>query len=528
MKKLVSILFLGLALITPSFGQDSYQQSIKFIRFLDYLDKFYVDSVHVESVVEDAIKDILKDLDPHSVYISQEDFKRMNEPLQGNFEGIGISFNILKDTLYVISPISGGPSEKVGIRAGDRILKVDGNNVAGIGLTNEDVFDMLRGAKGTKVTVSVQRRRVSGLLDFTITRDKIPLYSIDATYMVDDKTGYIKINRFSATTFEEFQNSLDSLLHKGAKNLILDLTGNGGGYLDAAVNIADEFISKGKTIVYTEGLNAERQDFFATSQGKFEQGNVVVMIDEGSASASEIVTGAIQDWDRGIVVGRRSFGKGLVQRQLMLPDQSAIRLTIARYYTPSGRLIQKPYDEGTDAYHHEILDRLEHGEFATADSIQFPDSLKYKTLVNQRIVFGGGGITPDIFIPFDTSYFSDYYGEVVRQGVVNSFVLSFVDNNRNKLTKSYPTFAQYDNGFEVSESMQKEFINYAAKEGVKSNVEGLETSKDRLWLLIKSLIARDLFTSSEFYQVLNTSEPAYQKAVEVLNNWDDTYSEVFK
>ena len=401
----------------PLTAQESVQKNQrKFGRLLRLVDGYYVDTANVDKLTEKAIVHLLSELDPHSVYISKEEVDRMNEPLQGNFEGIGISFNIHKDTLLVTSIISGGPSEKVGIRAGDRILQVDGKNIAGTGIKNNDVFEMLRGEKGTTVELQVLRRNSDGLLDFSIVRDKIPIHSLDASYMLDDETGFIKLNKFSATTTQEFTEAVKDLRSKNMQNLILDLRGNGGGYLKTAIAMADEFLEPGKLIVYTEGKSYPRNYTYATETGSFEKGRLVVLIDEGSASASEIVSGAVQDWDRGLIIGRRSFGKGLVQRPIPLPDGSSVRLTIQKYYTPSGRCIQKPYDEGVEAYRKERLERYSSGEFFTLDSLKMPDSLKYFTQ-NNRIVYGGGGIMPDIFVPVDTSQTSDYFVDLSRKGV---------------------------------------------------------------------------------------------------------------
>lgn len=519
----VHVLFIGVL-----FAQPVYKQTFKFNKFLDYLDSYYVDSIDIESVVEDAIVSILDDLDPHSTYIPADELKKMREPLQGNFEGIGISFNILHDTLYVISPISGGPSEKVGVKAGDKIIKVDDEVVAGVGITNEDVFELLRGKKGTKVTISVLRKNAKDLIDFTIIRDKIPIFSIDATYMINENTGYVKINRFSATTVEEFRKAANTLVQSNASNLVLDLTGNGGGYLDAAVKLADEFLEADKVVVYTEGLNSPRREYFTTSNGNFKQGKVIILIDEGSASASEIVTGAIQDWDRGIVIGRRSFGKGLVQREMLLPDESALRITVAQYFTPSGRLIQKPYNNGLEEYHLEVFERYSSGEMVSKDSIDFPDSLKYNTLVNKRVVFGGGGITPDIFVAFDTSYYSDYYRDIIRKGILNTFILDYVDENRNKILKAYPEFESFEPEFEVDEKMMGKFVAYAEKEGLPEDADALIVSGDQIKLMLKAFVARDVYGRSEFFQIFNYSEPSYMKALDVLDNWDKYQQEVFQ
>jgi len=512
--------WLFLALFINSYGQDHSKQAYKYVQFLKYLNTYYVDSVSNEKLVEDAIKGNLMEMDPHSTYISKEDVKKMNEPLKGNFEGVGISFNILNDTLFVITPIPGGPSEKVGILSGDRIIKVDEENIAGIGLTNEDVFSLLRGPKGTRVNVSVLRRSVDQLLDFSITRDKIPINSLDAAYMLSDEVGYIKLNRFSMTTMGEFSEASVMLKEEGAQDLILDLTGNAGGYLDIAVVLTDQFLDNNKLIVYTQGLNSPKREYFASSKGLFEEGKIVILIDEGSASASEIVSGAIQDWDRGIIIGRRSFGKGLVQRQLELPDGSMIRLTSAKYYTPSGRLIQKSYKNGNEDYEMEIYNRYENGEFINKDSIKFPDSLQYRTLINKRIVYGGGGIMPDIFVPLDTTSYSDYYSNLIRDGILNQFVLEYVDKNRKKILNGYENFLKYTNDFVVTDELLTKLNNFAIKEGLDFSQEEFELSKNRIALIMKAYIARDLWSTSEFYQIINQENENLIKAIEVLDHWE--------
>jgi carboxyl-terminal processing protease len=515
----VSVLLFFSTLYTSAQEQELVKQTIKFERFLEYLQRFYFDTIQTDKIVEHAIINELKELDPHSTYISSDDVRKMNEPLQGNFEGIGISFNILNDTLFVIETINGGPSEKVGIKAGDKIIKVDSNNIASIKLTNDKVYSLLRGAKGTQVKVTVLRKYVSGLLDFTITRDKIPINSIDAAYMADKNVGYIKLTRFSMTTMSEFLKSATDLKNQGAENLILDLTGNGGGYLDVAVALADQFLTGNKVIVYTQGLNSPRKDYLSTSNGIFEKGKIILLIDEGSASASEIVSGAIQDWDRGIIIGRRSFGKGLVQNQLTLPDGSMIRLTIARYYTPTGRLIQKPYNDGTDKYEEEIYNRYKHGEFVTKDSIRFPDSLKYKTLINGRIVFGGGGIMPDIFIPMDTSQYSDYYRDLIRKGILNQFVLNYIDKNRKTIKDTYSEFEKFKSDFVILPDILAELEKYAEKEGLKYNEKEFKQSMEGISLLLKAYIARDVWTSNEFYEIVNQNDADYMQAISVMKDW---------
>jgi len=518
---ILSILQLLIILIccSESLTGQVYKESMKYGQFLHFLDKYYVDSINTEIMVEDAIKYQLKQLDPHSTYISASDVQKMNESLLGNFEGIGISFNILHDTLFVINPTPNGPSEKVGIIAGDRIVQVNSENIAGIGLTNDDVFSLLRGPKDTEVRVVVKRRAVDKLLEFTIVRDKIPITSIDAAYVVEEGIGYIKLNRFSQTTMDEFVMAGTSLKKNGVHNLILDLTGNTGGYLEMAVALADQFLDDDKLIVYTEGLHSERREYLAANPGLFEQGKIIILIDEESASASEIVSGAIQDWDRGIIIGRRSFGKGLVQRQLELPDGSMIRLTTAKYYTPTGRLIQKPYDDGLEEYQNEIFKRYQHGEFIHSDSISFPDSLQYETLLSKRIVFGGGGIMPDIFIPLDTTAYSGYEREIIRQGILNQFVLQYVDKNRKKLKSTYKNVIELKNKFVVTSDLLIELDNYASEIGLKTKPDGIDDSDSDLITLFKAYIARDLFSTSEFYEIINQNDKNVQKAIDVLKNW---------
>jgi len=522
MKKMrfLQVLVVSAMFSCPLSAQVLYEQAFKFGKVLEWIDNYYVDTINQEKLVETAITQLLKELDPHSSYLSKEEVEEMNEPLQGNFEGIGISFNILDDTIFVISPISGGPSEKVGILSGDRIVKVDEKNVAGIGITNEKVFELLRGKKGTRVTVTVQRRNMNEQIDFSIIRDKIPIFSIDASYKVDENTGYIKINRFSLTTMDEFRKAIIDLKKDHMSNLILDLTNNGGGYLEVATELADQFLEEGELIVYTQGVNNPKKEYLATKEGEFEKGKLVVLIDEGSASASEIVSGAIQDWDRGILIGRRSFGKGLVQRRCPLPDQSELRLTIARYYTPTGRLIQKPYDKGKEDYDMDISRRYTHGEFVSSDSIHFPDSLKYFTLKNTRLVYGGGGIMPDLFIPLDTTFYSDYYRDLIRLGILNQFVLNYVDQRRNELLGKYPEIKDFKSGFELDQEMLDQLTRFAVGEGLPENPSELALSEKQIRTLAKGYIARDLWSASEFYQIINEEDSKFQAALSILKNWD--------
>lgn len=521
--RFIGISFLIITLTINSFSvvsaQESVQQNqLKFGRLLRLIDGYYVDTANVEKLTEDAIVHVLSELDPHSVYISKEEVEKMNEPLKGNFEGIGISFNIFKDTLLVTTTISGGPSEKVGMRAGDRIVEVDGKNIAGIGLKNTDVFDMLRGDKGTEVNLKVKRRSDSKLLDFSIIRDKIPINSLDASYMLDESTGFIKLNKFSATTTDEFVEAINDLKRQNLKNLVLDLRGNGGGYLKTAIEISDQFLKNNDLIVYTSGTNEPKREYNATSQGEFEKGNLVVLVDESSASASEIVSGAIQDWDRGIVIGRRSFGKGLVQKPFYLTDGSMVRLTTAHYYTPSGRCIQKSYEEGVDEYRKDYQNRFSHGEMFSADSIVFSDSLKYKTLLNGRNVFGGGGIMPDIFVPLDTSSNYAYANRLRRKSVIYNYTLDFTDKNRKSIKNKYPEFEQFEKNFEVSDESINEIVVAGEKEEIEKDEASLDFTKKDIKNEIKALIARDLYSRNDFYKVYYKNDEAILEALKVMEN----------
>lgn len=513
-------LLLGLAIISgvcASFAQDP-------IRKLDMtmyaINNLYVDKVDNEKLVEDAIIALLAELDPHSNYLNKEEVKEMNEPLQGNFDGIGIQFNMATDTLYVLQVIVGGPSQKVGLAAGDRIIEVDDTLIAGVKMKNSDIMKRLRGPKGTEVRVKVLRQNVPGLIEFKIQRDRIPIYSLEASYMVDKTTGYINISRFAGTTHEEFVKAFKDLSKQGMKNLILDLQGNGGGYLNAAIALCDEFLDNEKLIVYTEGLHQKRENAKASKKGLFEEGNLVVLIDETSASASEIVSGAIQDWDRGVIVGRRSFGKGLVQRPIPLPDGSMLRLTTARYYTPTGRSIQKPYEKGKgDQYGKDLIDRYNRGEMMSADSIHFADSLKYSTLVNKRTVYGGGGIMPDIFIPVDTAKYTSWHRSVVAKGVLNKLNMTYVDRHREELKAKYKNFDDYKKGFAVPESLMQELKDKAAADSIVFEEDEYQRSEALIKLQFKALIARDVFEKNECYtRIMNDENDSFNKALMILRN----------
>lgn len=479
----------------------------------------YVDEVDEGKLVEEAIVKMLEQLDPHSTYSDAEEVKRMNEPLQGNFEGIGIQFNMAEDTLLVIQPVSGGPSEKAGILAGDRIILVEDTLIAGVKMSTEDIMRRLRGPKDSQVNLKILRRGVTELLPFTLKRDKIPVYSLDASYMLKGQTGYIRISRFGATTHKEFKDALAALQKKGMKNLILDLQGNGGGYLNAAIDIANEFLEKSELIVYTEGRRNPRSEFFAKGTGAFRQGRLAVLVDEFSASASEIVTGAVQDWDRGIVVGRRSFGKGLVQRPVDLPDGSMIRLTVARYYTPAGRCIQKPY-ESIEKYNEDLIDRYNKGEMMSADSIHFPDSLKFKTHKLGRTVYGGGGIMPDYFVPVDTALYTRYHRQLRDKGALMKAHFHLMDAHRREWLERYKHFDDFYKHFEVTSDMLSHLVATGREMGVDYNEEEYQKALPLLKLQMKALLARDLWDMNEYYHVINDANESIRKALELLEQPD--------
>jgi carboxyl-terminal processing protease len=481
---------------------------------INYVERNYVDTLSQKVIEEKAITGMLEKLDPHSTYISAEEFHEANDPLLGSFEGIGVQFRMENDTVTVINPVSGGPSEKLGIRAGDRIVKVDGKNIAGIKISTNDVMRKLKGPKGTEVAVTIFRRSVTGLLDFTITRDVIPTYSMDIAYMPEPEIGYIRLSSFSTSTHNEVHQALETLLKDGMTKLILDLRGNGGGVMKTAIEVADEFIGDGELIVYTEGMHHEREVANASGDGLFEKGDLLILIDEGSASASEIVAGAIQDHDRGTIMGRRSFGKGLVQEQLDFKDGSALRLTVARYYTPTGRCIQKSYKDGLDVYNGDYYHRYMTGELEHPDSIKFPDSLKYKT-PKGKIVYGGGGIMPDIYVPLEKDSSLQYYNQCINKGLVYQFAFDYTDRNRNQLMR-FKDVDKFDAGFNISETLYNEFIREAGNKGVKRQGRDLSKSDRYIKTMLKAYIGRNLLDNDGFYPILNTIDPGFLKAVEMM------------
>ncbi len=486
----------------------------KLNEIINYIDEYYVDTVDRSKLEDKAIDAIFQELDPHSAYIPPSDLQAVNESLEGNFEGIGIEFNIRNDSIVVISAISGGPSEALGIQAGDRIVMIDGDVVAGKGIVSKDVISKLRGKKGTKVTVQIFRRNTKDLLKYIITRDKIPVYSIDASYMVNDSIGYIKVNRFAETTYEEYLQAFDSLSKRGMTRMILDLRGNPGGYLNQAKDLADEFLSDGKVIVFTEGRARPKKIYKATSKGGFENKDMVVLIDEGSASASEIVSGAIQDNDRALIVGRRSFGKGLVQEQADMPDGSALRLTIARYYTPTGRCIQRSYEEGKEAYYNDITERFKDGEMQDKDSIHFPDSLKFTT-PKGKVVYGGGGIMPDVYVPIDTSENTEYLTDLFINGVVSQFSFEYADKHRAELSK-FADAKKYDKNFNIDDKLFNDFITYAEGNKVKKNPKEIKRSERLIKYQLKSQIARNIWNNDGYYLVIHHIDDTFQKGLELL------------
>lgn len=495
------------------------RQQQKLLMVENIVNNLYVDNVDEEKIVENAVRGILENLDPHSSYSTKEETTSSQETMQGSFSGIGIQFNMQKDTLYVVQTIAGGPSEKVGILPGDRFIAVDDSIIAGRKLKNTDIMKRLRGPKGTKVNIKVKRGSNAELLEFRITRDDIPLNSIDAVYMADGKTGYIRLSRFAATSYKEFKDAITKLKKQGMQQLILDLTDNGGGYMQIAAQIANEMLNRGNLIVYTQGRKSPRQNLNADGSGTFRTQKVVVMINQFSASASEILSGAVQDWDRGVVVGRRSFGKGLVQREFLLPDSSSFRLTIARYYTPSGRNIQKPYVTGDrEDYDKDIIDRYNHGELQSADSIHFADSLKHTTLRLHRTVYGGGGIMPDVFVPLDTTQYTDYHRRLVAKGIIPQFALRYVDKNRADLKAQYPDAQKFIKEFTVTDEMLNNLVDAGKAEKVDFDKSQFAKSKEMLRTFVKAAIANDLFSTGAYFQIVNEQNDIYKEALSIIND----------
>lgn len=515
-----------------SYGQHKEDETTgKFEEVFGYINAHYVDEFDGAAITDAAIVAMLKELDPHTYLIPKKEVQRSNERINGSFVGVGIRFQIMDDTLTVVNTIEGGPCEKVGVQAGDKIVEIDGEVVAGIGLQNSGVRERLLGDKGSKVVLGIKRKKDTDLMKFDVLRDKIPLFSVAAAYMATDKTGYIKVTSFARTTPEELTKAINDLEKQGMKNLILDLQGNGGGLLHVAKYMADEFLDKDKLIVYSEGRSQSRRDELAndknsygqyyneSKKGNFEKGKLVVLVDENSASASEIVAGALQDWDRGLIVGRRTFGKGLVQRPYNLSDGSIMRVTIARYYTPSGRFIQKPYDDGIDAYRDDYLNRYEHGEFMHRDSIKLPDSLQFKTLGLGRTVYGGGGVMPDVFVPLDTMELSDMYRAISRKGIFNTFTFHYVDHHRDELSNDYPTFEAYKEGFNVEEKVLPEFWQAVKDEEIEYSEEDYQVSKKLINTLLKARIASNLWDFAKFYEIFNAEEnEIFIKGLELIES----------
>ncbi len=522
---IIALVLVGGILIGIKFGASGsagnargllfYTPSGKVDQVLELIADSYVDSVSTKALEEDAIKGMLDNLDPHSQYIPAADLAAVNEPIEGNFSGIGVLFNMMNDTIVVINPVSKGPSEKVGILPGDRIVRVNDSLVAGVKMPSDDIVKMLKGKTGTKVKVSVFRKGANGLIDFVITRGKIPLFSVDIAYMIASETGYIKVNKFSKTTMQEFTEALDRLKDEGMQKLILDLRGNGGGLIDVATGMAELFLPSGKLIVYTEGKERPRVDYYSKNKNdRYIDTELVLLIDESSASASEIFAGAIQDNDRGTIIGRRSFGKGLVQEQHSLPDGSALRITVSRYYTPTGRCIQKPYEHNNDdKYYNELNVRFAHGEMLQADSIRFDDSLKFVT-PGGKTVYGGGGIMPDIFVPIDTASDSKYYRQVLRRGLMYRFAFDYTDKNRKELgnISDYRALEKYL----LQKDILKEFVRYASKQGMQQNDKDLHVSGPAIENLVMAYIARNVFDDNGFYPILNERDKAVLRGLDEL------------
>jgi carboxyl-terminal processing protease len=509
-------LLLGIFLRPTTSKQTFMGGNNKFSELLNIINQSYVDTVNLEHLEEEAINDLLKGLDPHSVYIPSSELKLANEQLEGNFEGIGVEFNIIEDTIMVVSAINGGPAQELGVLPGDRIVKVDTLLVAGVGITSEKVFKLLRGEGGTKVNVTIFRPSSKDPVVYKITRGTIPIFSIDAWRMINNETGYIKISRFAENTHDEFLKAFDELKRDNLKNLIIDLRGNPGGYLSTAIQLVDELLDERKLIVYTQGRSKPRAEYKAERPGVFEKGKLIVLIDEGSASASEIVSGAVQDWDRGMVIGRRSFGKGLVQEPYELRDGSALRLTVSRYYTPSGRCIQKDYTD-KEKYEHDIMDRYENGELQSDLKSAIHDSTPYYTLRLKRTVFAGGGINPDYFVPIDTSFSSFYLTEVVSNALIGKFAYEYLDQNRKAIT-AIPSLKIYIDAYQINDAAFEQFIAFTKRNGIEvPTASDLSRSKEFIKLQLKALIARQIWRDQGFYSVIQKQDKAILLALKKLN-----------
>ncbi len=517
--------FLGTNLRRPHPGDNSQpffsvgvERNDKLDHVINYILDSYVDPVSRNELTDEAVRSLVKNLDPHSSYIPAAEFRRMNDPLTGSFEGIGIEFNMINDTLVVINPIAGGPSEEAGIMPGDRIIRVEDTTIAGVNMATDEVVDMLMGEKGTTVDIKVKRAGLPELLSFSLTRDEIPSYSLDIAYMVDERTGYIRLNKFSATTCQEFIGGLDDLKTQGMEQLILDLRGNGGGFLEAAIEVAEELLKPDELIVYTDGRSRPQSHARSGREGRFEKQPLVVLIDEWSASASEIIAGAVQDNDRGLVAGRRSFGKGLVQEQIQLRDGSALRLTVARYYTPTGRSIQKPYDEGEEAYFSEFIQRYHNGEMMSPDSIHFDDSLRFETPAG-RTVYGGGGIMPDIFVPLDGDNDIGFFNRVFNRGHIYTFAFDYADSNRAEV-ESHGSAEDFIRHFRITDDIYRNFLHYVKEKGTGIPDQISPEARTHIETNLKAYIGRNIFGPEAFYPVLHTTDRAFKKAMEAIESED--------
>lgn len=502
-----------------SLGHNSISSSGKLAGVLDIIESNYVDSVKRSQLVDDAITSILAGLDPHSYYISPKDLAAMTEPLEGEFDGIGVEFIIQNDTLRVVKTVPGGPSEKAGVEPGDKIVQVNGENISGKELTSEKAMKLLKGKRGTEVKVGISRRRSPKVLEFTLVRDAIPIASVSASFWINPETGYIKVERFAKTTYDEFMKAAHKMRDQGMKKLVLDLRGNGGGFMDPATMIIEEFLTKDKLIVYTEGLHSPRTETYSGRNGKLKDIDLVVMIDQGSASASEIVAGALQDWDRSVTIGRRSFGKGLVQHEIPLPDSSALRLTVARYYTPTGRCIQRPYGDTID-YEGDFHKRVVNGELTVADTTEMPDSLKFTTPAG-RIVFGGGGIMPDVFVPIDSIYFNPLLSQISYSGILRDFCFHYVDDHRKELTSKNQNENEFVTNYQVSEEITGLFLDRARADGFVFTTAELDEIRDEIKLRIKAQIGKNLFDDNTMYHVLLQGDQDFSKAIEVLDHYKE-------